>query len=66
MNIKVNDKEMQVADGLKLAQLLAQLQVPEKGTAVAINDTLAKKDTWAERQLLPGDNVLIISAAYGG
>ncbi len=66
MEITVNDKKMQVADNIALAQLLADLKVPEKGTAVAINDKIAKKDTWAERTLMPGDNVLIISAAYGG
>ncbi len=66
MIITVNDTEKQVADGITLAELLVELQVPEKGTAVALNDKIARKDTWTQIALSPNDKILIISAAYGG
>lgn len=66
MVIKVNDKPVEVSDGTNVELLLQQLGVAPRGTAVAINDKIAKRDNWVSTQIEPGDNVLIISAAYGG
>ncbi|MCD8387375.1 MAG: sulfur carrier protein ThiS [Bacteroidales bacterium] len=66
MQIIVNDEKQEVAEGLTLAQLVKELNVPERGTAVALNDKIAKRADWEAIVLNPNDNVLIISAAYGG
>ncbi|MCC8112915.1 MAG: sulfur carrier protein ThiS [Bacteroidales bacterium] len=66
MEIIVNDEKREVADGMTLAQLMQELNVPERGTAVALNDKIAKRADWETIVLNPNDNVLIISAAYGG
>ncbi len=66
MEIKVNDKPTEIADGSSLEQLLQMLEVKSRGTAVAVNDKIAKREHWASIMLQPGDSVLVISAAYGG
>lgn len=66
MEIIVYDEKREVADGMTLAQLMQELNVPERGTAVALNDKIAKRADWETIVLNPNDNVLIISAAYGG
>lgn len=38
----------------------------EKGTAVAVNDTVVPKDQWKEYQITEGDNIEIIRATQGG
>lgn len=66
MTVKVNDHPVEVDQNTTVEQLLVQLGIASRGTAVAINDKIAKRDEWASRQLEAGDTVLVISAAYGG
>ena len=66
MNIYINDKATEVADNASIATIVAQLAIPEKGTAIAVNGTLAPRDSWADTLLVENDKLLIISAAYGG
>lgn len=66
MKIIINDLTKELAEGASLADALAECNVPEKGTAVALNGKIARRDTWANTPLSDGDNIIIISAAYGG
>ena len=66
MKITINDRPTEFAEGTSLAQAMAECNVPEKGTAVALNGKIARRDSWAQTMLRDGDNIIIISAAYGG
>ena len=42
MIIKVNNKEMELAEHASLQQLAELLQVPDKGVAVAVNNQMTR------------------------
>jgi len=65
MKIKVNNRETEVREGAAVAELID----PERFTgnvAVALNDRFVPRGTWATTALAEGDDVVIITAAYGG
>ena len=66
MEIFVNDMPVTCEDGCTVAQLLEQLHIPTAGTAIARNDTVVRKATYAETVLVPGDRLEIIRAGAGG
>lgn len=67
MVIRVNDQPREVALGSSLADLVAELGLAErKGLAIAINDDVAPRSTWAHRALVNNDHVLVIQATQGG
>lgn len=66
MEITVNGQKRQAPDGQTVEQLMIEMQTPEQGTAVAVNGKVAKRADWAASTLKEGDDVLVISAAYGG
>ena len=49
-----------------LGQLLETMAVPERGVAVAVNNTMISREEWKNYSLSEGDNILIIKAACGG
>lgn len=55
-----------MADGQTVAQLMEEMQTPVQGTAVAVNGKVAKHADWDGLMLNEGDEILVISAAYGG
>ncbi len=66
MEIIVNGEKRQSLNGLTVAQLMDELQTPLQGTAVAVNGKVAKRADWEGFILKDGDEILVISAAYGG
>ena len=49
-----------------LSQLLETMAFPERGVAVAVNNTMISRVEWKNYSLSEGDNILIIKAACGG
>ena len=49
-----------------VAMLAAELALPERGVALAVNNRIVPRAAWAETALNEGDNVTIIKAAFGG
>ncbi len=49
-----------------LSQLLETMALPERGVAVAVNNTMISREKWENYSLSEGDNILIIKAACGG
>ena len=49
-----------------LSQLLETMALPERGVAVAVNNTMISRVEWKNYSLSEGDNILIIKAACGG
>ena len=65
MNIKINNKEMEVG-AKSLLELATELSLPEKGVAVAVNNKMVTRTEWGNSVLREGDNVVIIKAVCGG
>ena len=65
MKITVNNKETEF-DGTSVNDLAAQLQLPEKGVAVAVNNEMIPRSEWSARPLAENASVVIIKAACGG
>ena len=49
-----------------LSHLLETMALPERGVAVAVNNTMISRVEWKNYSLSEGDNILIIKAACGG
>lgn len=65
MTIVLNDAPRRVEVDT-VAQLLAELVVPARGVAVAVNGEVVRRADWSERQLAEGDRVEVLTAAQGG
>lgn len=66
MKIKVNNQDIDVTDGMTVAELADMQDLPDRGVAVAINDRIVRRGDWSNHVLNDGDDVTVITAAYGG
>lgn len=67
MNIYCNGKPIAVSEPASLHSLLVLTDfVNKKGIAVAVNNSVVKKQDWESTFLHENDKVLIISATKGG
>jgi len=66
MKVSVNGELREVADGSTVASLLAELQAPGAGIAVARNDAVVRRAAFGSEKLDEGDRVEIIRAVAGG
>ncbi len=66
MIITVNNKETELTQGNTVADLAKQLELPEKGVAIALHNRMIPRDKWAEQTLQANDSLVIIKAACGG
>ena len=62
----MNGKDMEVADGLSVEGLLAQLGVKRQYMAVAVNREVTPKAVYAATTLREGDRVEIVRPMGGG
>ena len=65
MNITVNNKQV-VTETTTLLALSEELNLPEKGVAVAIGNQMIPRSEWAATAISEGVSVIIIKAACGG
>ncbi len=65
MNIKINNKETEV-NATTLSELAAELSLPEKGVAVAVNNRMVTRTDWNQTAIHEGDNIVVIKAVCGG
>jgi thiamine biosynthesis protein ThiS len=66
MKAMVNGDLREVAEGVTLGELLAELGIPRVGVAVAVNETVVRGASVDEHRLRDGDAVEIIRAVAGG
>lgn len=66
MKIKINDKELTLADGATVGDALKAESIRTEGIAVALNGTVVRKADHGITALKDGDTLLIIKAFYGG
>lgn len=65
MTILVNNTLTQT-EAVNVAELAQQLELPERGVALAVNQRIIQRQEWINTVLMPNDNVTIIKAAFGG
>jgi thiamine biosynthesis protein ThiS len=66
MQISVNGECRQAADGITVAQLLAELHLSAKPVAVEVNLELVPRQRHAEHCLAEGDRLEIVTLVGGG
>lgn len=66
MKLFVNSKETELSGDAPIQELARQLQLPEKGVAIAVNNKMIPRNEWNSHALQEGDHVTIIKAACGG
>lgn len=66
MKATINGEQHELPDGLTVAQVLAHVQAPERGIAVAKNDRVVRRAAYGEERVEEGDRIEIIRAVAGG
>ncbi|MCM1291016.1 MAG: sulfur carrier protein ThiS [Prevotella sp.] len=67
MYISVNNEQVLLKeDRFTIKDLLTLRKIGEAGTAVAVNGKICKATNWDTTYLKDGDDVMLITAAYGG
>ncbi|WP_123027107.1 sulfur carrier protein ThiS [Mycolicibacterium stellerae] len=65
MKVIVNDKPVEVDDQVTVAGLLDRLGFPEKGIAVAVDQTVLRRSDW-QTTLTDGARLEVLTAVQGG
>jgi len=65
MKVTINNKQ-HVTQANTVSELAAQLQLPAKGVAIAIDNELKPRTSWDDTILHEGASITIIKAACGG
>jgi sulfur carrier protein len=66
MEIGLNGKMREVADGITISRLLENLQLQPLRVAVQVNMDIIKRERYGEVALHPGDTVEILTFMSGG
>lgn len=66
ITVNVNNTAHTFNSPSNLHDLLTQLDISEKGIAVAVDNQIISKNDWNRRELTGGENILIIRATQGG
>jgi len=66
MEIIVNGQAREAAEGITIADLLAELQLNDKPVAVEVNLQLVPKHGHADHRLAAGDRLEIVTLVGGG
>lgn len=67
MKLLLNNQTIETPfEPITLSQLLAENYRSLRGMAVALNNKLVSRDKWDITKLAPMDDVVVITAAFGG
>lgn len=66
MRLQINGDEKEFADGLTLADLVAQLGMKSDRVAVELNRDIVARSQWVETSLHEGDRLEIVHFVGGG
>ncbi|WP_299664301.1 sulfur carrier protein ThiS [uncultured Psychromonas sp.] len=66
MKIQINEQTVELAENTNIEQLLAHLNKPLMGSAVAVNQDIISRSHWADTILNEGDNISLFQAIAGG
>lgn len=65
MNVTVNNKPVET-DASNLKELALQLELPEKGVAVAVSNKMVPRSEWDNFAITEGVSIIVIRASCGG
>ncbi len=66
MKIIFNQKEIDIEKDISILSFLEKQNLKDEHIAIAINQTIIKKEKWETTFLKDGDKILIIGAVRGG
>ena len=65
MNVTVNHKPVETGAST-LQELALQLELPEKGVAVAVSNKMVPRSEWENFAITEGVSIIVIRASCGG
>ena len=65
MNVTVNNKSVETGAST-LKELALQLELPEKGVAVAVSNKMVPRSEWDNFAITEGVSIIVIRASCGG
>lgn len=65
MNVTVNNKPVETGAST-LKELALQLELPEKGVAVAVSNKIVPRSEWDNFAIKEGVSIIVIRASCGG
>lgn len=65
MNVTVNNKPVETSAST-LKELALQLELPEKGVAVAVSNKMVPRSEWDNFAITEGVSIIVIRASCGG
>jgi sulfur carrier protein len=66
VSVLLNGERRELAAGTTVAQLVAGLDAPERGTAVALDAEVVPRSQWASTVVPDGAQVEVLTAIQGG
>jgi len=66
MKIFLNSKEIEVESGTNISDFISKFSDEKFGFALALNNTVIKKENWTTTFLSENDNIILIKAVCGG
>jgi sulfur carrier protein len=66
MNVVVNGTPTELASGATVESVLAVLDVPDRGVAVAVDAEVVPRGEWPRHELSEGARVEVLRAIQGG
>ena len=66
MKVLVNGKPTELETGATVAAVLASLDLPDRGVAVAVDAEVVPRGEWPEHELSEGARVEVLRAIQGG
>lgn len=65
MKVNINNKETET-QALNVKQLAEELNLPAKGVAIAISNSMVPRNDWGQTPIAEGADIVIIKAFCGG
>lgn len=65
MNVTVNNKPVETSAST-LKELAVQLELPEKGVAIAVSNKMVPRSEWENFAITEGVSIIVIRASCGG
>lgn len=65
MKVNINNKETET-QALNVKQLAEELNLPAKGVAIAISNSMVPRNDWEQAPIAEGADIVIIKAFCGG
>ncbi len=66
MNVIINGRPCQLAQGATVAQAVMAVTAATSGVAAAVNDEVVSRAAWDGTQVAEGDRVEVLTAVQGG